>query len=179
LFYAIDSPATCCRLAGDDVRQARGADDKALALASSQAGEWRHAVIMLASGIMSRVVVNVDNFARAETDRMFAAIQGQAGGVNQWLHYRVPTPLDQQPVIRMNRDTLYSAAVVDISAGATITIPDAGRRYFSVMIVNQDHYNNKVLHEPGKYELTCLSENAANRYWHMMPCSSSAASHSM
>ena len=25
----------------------------------------------------------------------------------------------------------------------------------------------------------CLSENAANRYWHMMPCSSSAASHSM
>ena len=25
----------------------------------------------------------------------------------------------------------------------------------------------------------CFSENAANRYWHMMPCSSSAASHSM
>ena len=25
----------------------------------------------------------------------------------------------------------------------------------------------------------CLSENAANRYWHMIPCSSSAAWHSM
>ena len=25
----------------------------------------------------------------------------------------------------------------------------------------------------------CFSENAAYRYWHMMPCSSSAASHSM
>jgi hypothetical protein len=46
---------------------------------------------------------------------MFAALQAHAGGVNQWFHYRVPTPVDQQTVIRMNRDTLYSAAVVDIS----------------------------------------------------------------
>ena len=51
------------------------------------------------------MAVKVDNFARAETDRMFAAIQAQAGGVNQWLHYRSPTPVDQQTVIRMNRDT--------------------------------------------------------------------------
>jgi len=69
-------------------------------------------------------------------------------------HYRTPTPVDQQTVIRMNRDTLYSAAVVDISAGARVTIPDAGRRYLSVMIVNQDHYINAVFHEPGEHELT-------------------------
>jgi hypothetical protein len=43
---------------------------------------------------------------------------------------------------------------VDISAGATIVIPDAGRRYVSVMIVNQDHYINNVFHDPGKYDLT-------------------------
>ena len=102
---------------------------------------------------MSSVAVNVDNFPRAETDRMFAAVQAQAG-VNQWLHYRVPTPIDRQTVIRMNRDTLYSAAVVDISAGARLTIPDAGRRYLSVMIVNQDHYVNQVFHDPGEYDLT-------------------------
>jgi len=102
---------------------------------------------------MSSVAVNVDNFPRAETDRMFAAVQAQAG-VNQWLHYRAPTPIDRQTVIRMNRDTLYSAAVVDISAGARLTIPDAGRRYLSVMIVNQDHYVNQVFHDPGEYDLT-------------------------
>jgi hypothetical protein len=28
------------------------------------------------------VFVNVDNFARAETDRMFAGLQRDAGGVN-------------------------------------------------------------------------------------------------
>lgn len=103
---------------------------------------------------MSGLPVDVDNFVRAESDRMFAAIQARSGGVNRWSHYRAPTPVDQQTVIRMNRDTLYSGAVVDISAGATITIPDAGRRYVSVMIVNQDHYINQVFHDPGKYGLT-------------------------
>src|SRR5208282_4140238 len=99
------------------------------------------------------VRVNVDNFARAESDRMFAAVAADAGSVNQWLHYRAPTPLDRQTVIRMNRDTLYSAAVVDISADATLSIPDAGSRYLSVMVVNQDHYVNKIFHEPGEHDL--------------------------
>jgi hypothetical protein len=103
---------------------------------------------------MTGTAVNVTNFERAETDRMFAAIQAQAGGVNQLFHNRVPTPVDRQTVIRMNRDTLYSGAVVDISAGATIVVPDAGRRYLSVMIVNQDHYINRVFHRPGHYDLT-------------------------
>jgi hypothetical protein len=103
---------------------------------------------------MSDTPVNITNFERAETDRMFAALQAQAGGVNQWTHYRAPVPLDQQTVIRMNRDTLYSASIVDISAGATVVIPDAGDRYVSVMIVNEDHYINQVFHDPGKYDLT-------------------------
>lgn len=103
---------------------------------------------------MSDTPVNITNFERAETDRMFAALQAQAGGVNQWIHFRAPVPLDQQTVIRMNRDTLYSASIVDISAGATVVIPDAGDRYVSVMIVNEDHYINQVFHDPGKYDLT-------------------------
>jgi len=98
--------------------------------------------------------VNVDNFVRAETERMFASFVAEAGGVNVLTHYRAPTPVDHQPVIRMNRDTLYSAAVVDISEGATITIPEAGERYVSVMVVNQDHYVNRVFHDPGAYTLT-------------------------
>lgn len=98
--------------------------------------------------------VNVDNFVRAETDRMFNDLQRAAGGVNNWSHNRTPTPIDQQPVIRMNRDTLYSFAVVDISRGATLSIPDPGDRYISVMVVNQDHYINRIFREPGVYELT-------------------------
>jgi hypothetical protein len=80
--------------------------------------------------------------------------RADAGGVNQLHHHRTPTPVEHQPVIRMNRDTLYSAAVVDISEGATLTIPDAGARCVSVMVVNQDHYINRVFHEARRHALT-------------------------
>ena len=97
--------------------------------------------------------VNVDNFARAETDRMFAAL-GARGGVNHLFHHREPASVDDQPVIRQNRDTLYSSSIVDISGGATLTLPDAGSRYMSVMVVNNDHYINDVFHESGDHDLT-------------------------
>jgi hypothetical protein len=45
------------------------------------------------------IAVNVDNFARAESDRMLAGLVHTAGGaVNQWFHFRQPTPLDQHAV---------------------------------------------------------------------------------
>jgi hypothetical protein len=100
------------------------------------------------------VPVTVENFARAETGKMFSSLQAEARGVNRLNHSRAPTAVEQQPVIRMNRDTLYSFAVVDISEGATVTIPDAGDRYLSVMVVNQDHYINRIFHEPGTHRLT-------------------------
>jgi len=105
-------------------------------------------------GDVKAIWVNADNFARAESDRMFAAFLNDSGGINRWTHIRVPTPIEHQPVIRQNRDTLYSVAIVDISDGATLTLPDTGRRYVSAMPVNQDHYVNQVLHDPGEHELT-------------------------
>ena len=64
--------------------------------------------------------------------------------MNKFFHFREPTPIDNQPTIRMNRDTLYSVAIFDISGGATLTLPDTDGRYMTAMIVNQDHYINEV-----------------------------------
>jgi hypothetical protein len=100
------------------------------------------------------VHVNVDNFRAAETARVFDDILMRSGGINQWFHYREPTGVENQPVIRMNRDTLYSSANLDISQGATVTLPDAGDRYMTVMAVNSEHYINSVFSESGTYELT-------------------------
>lgn len=101
------------------------------------------------------VVVNVDNFVRAETavnfDNALALLKGE---VNTLFHFREPMPIDGQSVIRSNRDTLYSAAIVDISKGATLTIPETNGRYVSAMVINEDHYINKVYHGKGTYELT-------------------------
>ena len=100
------------------------------------------------------IAVTEDNFVRAETNRMLVGLQAEAAGVNRWKHHREPASLDEQTVIRMNRDTLYSLAVVNISEGATLTVPDAQGRYLTVMVVNQDHYINRVFTEPGEYSLT-------------------------
>lgn len=35
-----------------------------------------------------------------------------------------------------------------------MTVPDPGGRYLSVMVVNQDHYINRIFSEPGDYALT-------------------------
>jgi hypothetical protein len=53
----------------------------------------------------------------------------------------------------MNQDTVYSGAVIDTSAGATITIPDMGERYLSVMVVQNDHYIDQVFLTPGTHDI--------------------------
>ena len=99
-------------------------------------------------------LVNADNFAVAETHRMMHDLQANAGGVNRFVHNREPAAIDNQTVIRLNRDTLYSFAVVDIGAGATLTLPEPGERYLSAMVVNENHYVDAVFHDAGTYELT-------------------------
>jgi hypothetical protein len=75
---------------------------------------------------MANVEVTIDTFGRAETNRMLANLAAGGGGINRWQHVRVPMPLDQQTVIRMNRDTLYSFAVVDLAEGTFYLVVDPG-----------------------------------------------------
>jgi hypothetical protein len=108
------------------------------------------------------VLVNADNFVRAETHRMFADIQRDAGGVNVFRHNRLPASIDEQTVIRLNRDTLYSFAILDLAEPAWLSLPDSRGRYMSAMVVNEDHYINVILHEPGRHLLT--QELSGSRY---------------
>jgi len=68
-------------------------------------------------------------------------------------HLRAPTTPQNQPVIRMNQDTLYSATVLDLSRPVKLTLPEVGGRYMSMHVINQDHYMF-VEAQPGTYELT-------------------------
>jgi hypothetical protein len=96
--------------------------------------------------------VNVANFSRAESDVAIKKIY-DAVGLGTWLHLRAPTPIDQQNVIRMNRDTLYSSVVLDLSEPATVIMPETGGRYQSLHVINQDHFSFAKV-KPGRYELT-------------------------
>jgi len=109
------------------------------------------------------VPVTVENFVRAESDTYMAATVKEYDAFGKFSHNRGPTPIDQQTVIRMNRDTLYSSAVFDLDAGpVTITLPDAGERFLSMQVINQDHYTPMVVYGAGRYTLT--RENIGTRY---------------
>lgn len=100
------------------------------------------------------VPVTVENFARAESDLYFGGVV-KNGGFGKFDHNRSVAPLNKQTVIRLNRDTLYSAAVFDLDAGpVTITLPDPGKRFVSMQVINEDQYTYGVFYKPGTYTFT-------------------------
>jgi hypothetical protein len=101
------------------------------------------------------IPVTVDNFIRAETDLYFSAVALKENGFGKFEHHRELSPIDGQTIIRMNRDTLYSAAVFDLDASpVTITLPDAGKRFMSLQAINEDEYSLPAVYTPGKHTLT-------------------------
>ena len=104
--------------------------------------------------------VTVHTFVRAESDIAFDKVY-EGFGFNTWLHHRTPVALDKQTVIRMNRDTVYSSALLDLSKPAFVTLPDVDGRYMSLHVLSQDHYSFTES-EPGRYEIT--REKVGSRY---------------
>lgn len=107
--------------------------------------------------------VTPENFVRAESDRYFHAMLRNAGGkVNTLFHVRRPTPLDRQTILRMNRDTLYSGAIIDTAGGATVTMPPMpDGRYASIMVLDNDHYATDVFYTPGPHRIKAETRHVA------------------
>lgn len=120
------------------------------------------AAIPLAAHAQDTKRVNAGNFTRAETDRYFAGIVRRSG-LGELGHYRAPADIDDQSVIRMNRDTLYSSGVFDLRAApVTITLPDLpDGRYMAAQVVSEDHYTPAVYHG-GSHVIT--EEDVGTRY---------------
>lgn len=97
--------------------------------------------------------VTVENFKRAETE-YYMAKRAATSGIGKLSHERAPKTVEGQDVIRLNRDTPYSEGVFDLSTPLTIVKPDGGKRFQSIMVLNQDHFIKKVIYAPGTYTLT-------------------------
>ncbi len=110
--------------------------------------------ILLATGVIAAVAVTAIAYAqmrslsrstisgRAESDLYFGNAIKDAAGSGKFHHRREPACRSIiRPSFGSNRDTLYSAAVFDLDAGpVTITLPDAGERFMSLQVINEDHY---------------------------------------
>jgi hypothetical protein len=107
------------------------------------------------------IPVTPDNFVRAETDMYFAQF-AKKGGFGKFNHAR-NLPLGEDTGVRPNRDTLYSLAVFDLDAGpVTIALPDSGKRFMTMMVVDQDHYVVEVVY--GARTHTYSKERVGTRY---------------
>src|ERR1700739_1116279 len=117
--------------------------------------------LVLASSVVSAQTtaspaqpVTVDNYNRAQTDVYFAGVV-KIGGFGKFRHCRELAPPVQQGIVRPNRDTLYSFVIVDLDAGpVTITLPDAGKRFMGMQVVNEDQYTRATYYAAGSHTLT-------------------------
>ena len=108
---------------------------------------------LLASCTNESPKVTRGNFATAETQRYFQEFSDQ-GAVNKFIHEEdIAVALDKQTVIRSNIDMYYSHAIVDISKGATITLPKSENRLRMAQVIDENHYTTDVFYDEGTYEL--------------------------
>jgi hypothetical protein len=93
----------------------------------------------------------------------FAQSVKRAGGTGKFDHRRDVMSVDDQVVIRGNRDTLYSAAVFDLDAGpVTIALPNVANRYMSMIVIDEDHYAHGTYY--GTQPVVLTKEKIGTRY---------------
>lgn len=80
----------------------------------------RNCLIANAEGDRITVRVTVENFARAETGRMFASLQTKAGGVNRFDHNRAPTRTRTTPQRMEQRPADHHAWLPDAPPAVTL-----------------------------------------------------------
>ena len=83
--------------------------------------------------------VTAFNYVRAETDVQMKGYIATYNNFGKFEHFRQPYDVNNQVTVRTNMDTLYSFGVWDLRSPVTITLPETGGRYQSLMIVSEDH----------------------------------------
>ncbi|MFB6135391.1 MAG: DUF1214 domain-containing protein [Halobacteriaceae archaeon] len=102
-----------------------------------------------------------ENFTRANCHAKWQSTVDD-GGFGQFDHLRRLAPIDEQITVGLNRDTLYSFGVFDLTEPVTVTLPDAGDRYLSMNVQNEDQYVTTCVYEPDSYRIT--RERTGTRY---------------
>jgi hypothetical protein len=123
-----------------------------------------HAAFALAQPVPQApaVPVTADNYNRAQTDVYFGQTV-KAGAFGKLRLGRELAPIANRGIVRPNRDTLYSFGVFDFDAGpVTVTLPDAGKRFMVMQVVNEDQHTPAVFYGAGRHTLT--KEGIGTRY---------------
>jgi len=105
--------------------------------------------------------VTANNYVRAETDVQMKGYIESYNNFGKFHHSRQSYDVNNQATVRANMDTMYSFGVWDLRSPVTITLPETGGRYQSLMIVSQDH---SIWSFYGPRTGTLTEEKVGNRY---------------
>ncbi len=108
------------------------------------------------------ITVTVDNYVRAESDFQMKGYAEAMDAFGKFAVQRTHYDVDNQVTVRGNRDTIYMFGTFDLTSPLTITLPDPGDRYMSMMLINQDHSIPPAIYGPAKETFTM--ENMGTRY---------------
>jgi len=104
--------------------------------------------------------VTDENYSLAETDGVIegyvkkTAAATNTNGVGVLMHYRKGADPKDRTIMRINFDTIYSWAIVDLTEPATLTMPETDGRYQSAWIVSEDGYYPGAFTTPGEHNIT-------------------------
>ena len=104
--------------------------------------------------------VTANNYVRTETEFLLKTYVKNLDIFGRFSHSRGPYDVSNQVTVRANMDTLYSFGVFDLSP-LTITLPEPGDRYQSLMVVSQYH---SISSEYGPQKVTLSREKAGTSY---------------
>jgi hypothetical protein len=105
-------------------------------------------------------VVTDENYALAETDEIMTgylkkiAAATNTSGVGVFMHNKKGADPKDRTIVRINFDTLYSFAIVDLTQDATLTMPETNGRYQSAWIISEDAYYPGAFTTPGEHKIT-------------------------
>lgn len=103
------------------------------------------------------IPVTEENFTDVEAEVNFLKWV-KKDAMNKLFHLTQLTPAGPMPTVRMNRDTLYSAALVDASKGFKVHMPDQGI-FTSVLVIDQKGYSQDYIWKAGTHKIDINLDN--------------------
>lgn len=121
-----------------------------------------------ANELKTTTKVTAENYALAETQVIFTdygkkiAAATNTNGVGVFMHNKEPLDPKDRTVMRINFDTQYSFALLDLTEEVVLTMPETGGRYQSAWFITEEHFNPMAFNKPGEY--TINQEKTGSKY---------------
>jgi len=122
--------------------------------------ESKHSDKDLKTFAQNNLRVTPENYVRAESDFQFKSYIEKWDCFGKFVHWAA-YDVTKQITVRGNRDTYYSFGVFDLNSPLTVTMPESGDRYQSIMAISQDHSIGSMY---GPNEVTLTKEKVGSRY---------------